>query len=178
MSEVRDELSDGEGTLDTALKAVAAGAAEVENRIAEMTQKMDAAMDKVKSRMAEYQGYVESRVGDAESRLEKIAGEGANTRREALESLSGKSTAIWVAVNERLEKQQEQVSKAMADVAAAIAEVSAALTGAGTTVESRCTDLEDPAAMLSASVPYMNGLIDKVKEAASNLTEVAVTWPH
>jgi chromosome segregation ATPase len=128
--------------------------------------------------MAEYQGYVESRIGDAEARLEKMAGKAADARRQELESLAGKSAAIWDAVKERLEKQQEQVAEAMAAVAEKLAEVSAALAGAGAEVEKKVGDLGEPADMLAASVPFMDGLVDKVKETASTLSQVRVSWPH
>jgi len=178
MDEVRDALTEGQGALDTALRGVASEAGTVESQIATMTQKMDAALDKLKKKMAEYQGYVESRMGDAESRLKKEAGVNANERREALETLTGKTTTIWAEVKERLEKQQAQVAEAMAQVAEAIGEVNAALATAGTDAEKKCDELDDPAAMLAASVPYMNGLVDKVKEAASGLSHVQVSWPH
>ena len=39
-------------------------------------------------------------------------------------------------------------------------------------------DLGDPAAMLDASVPYMDGLVEKVKETGRSLTNVNINWPH
>jgi ABC-type transporter Mla subunit MlaD len=178
MTEVREGLTEAEGTMDTALEGVASGANEVEAQIASMTQKMGSALDALKAKMAEYHGYAESRMEDVAARLGKLAGVNASERREALESLVGKSTALWDAVKERLERQQQQVAEAMAQVGAAIGEVSAALSSAGTDAQNRCGELDDPAAMLAASVPYMNGLVDKVKEAAGSLTQVQVSWPH
>jgi hypothetical protein len=66
----------------------------------------------------------------------------------------------------------------MAAVSEALEGVSGILTSAGSDVETKCENLEDPAAMLAASVPYMDGIIDKVKETARGLTQVTVNWPH
>src|SRR4029450_10445327 len=101
MDDVREELTDSQGTLDTSVKEVAAQAGELEGDVAGRMQTMDEARGKLKSKMEEYQGFVESRVEDAGTRLEKLAGTAANDRREALESLAGKSTALWDAGKER-----------------------------------------------------------------------------